>query len=398
MDFSLTKEQELVRKMARQFAERFCEPEAAYLDGAHEFPMKTWRRMQEYGLLRINHGTEFGGTGTDPLAELIVIEELSKASLTHGAIYALLANGFPTFIELFGTKEQKQKYVTDVLENGAIGAFEMTEPDAGSDAGNVHTSSIKDGADYIINGTKCFITAGNIAKYHLVVCRADERAGERGFNGFIVETGTKGLSTGKIENKMGIRGLPTAEVIYEDVRVSKEQMLGGPGAAGKMMKFALGTLDAARIGTGAQALGVATAAYEKALSYSGERIQFGKPINANQGIKWYLAEMASKLDMARLLIYRAAWLETQGKPFSKEAAMAKLYATKFGREIVNDALQIHGGYGYVQDYPLERMYRDIKITEIYEGSSEIMKVVIANNIIPRAPKEKNQPKNGGVKK
>lgn len=392
MDFGLTKEQELVRKMARQFAERFCEPEAAALDESHKFPIETWKRMQEYGLLRINHGTEFGGTGVDPLAEMIVIEELSKASLTHGAIYALLANGFPTFVELFGTMEQKQKYVVDVLENGVIGAFEMTEPDAGSDASGVRTTSVKDGDDYIINGTKCFITAGNIAKYHLVVCRADEKAGERGFNGFIVETGVCGLSIGKIENKMGIRALPTAEVVYEDVRVSKEQMLGGPGAAGKMMKFALGTLDAARIGTGAQALGVATAAYERALSYSGERVQFGKPINANQGIKWYLAEMASKLDMARLLIYRAAWLETQGKPFSKEAAMAKLYATKFGREIVNDALQIHGGYGYVNDYPLERMYRDIKITEIYEGASEIMKVVIANNIIPRAPRIKDKSK------
>ncbi len=392
MDFSLTREQEMVRKMARQFAERFCEPEAAYLDESHEFPIETWKKMQEYGLLRINHGTEAGGTGADPLAEMIVIEELSKASLTHGAVYALLGNGFPTFIELFGTYEQKQKYVTDVIENGAIGSFEMTEPDAGSDAGGVHTTSVKDGDDYIINGTKCFITAGNIAKYHLVVCKSDERAGEKGFNGFIVDAGTKGLSIGKIENKMGICALPTAEVIYEDVRVSKEQMLGGPGAAGKMMKFALGTLDAARIGTGAQALGVAAAAYEKALSYSGERVQFGKPINANQGIKWYLAEMASKLDMARLLIYRAAWLEAEGKPFSKEAAMAKLYATKFGREIVNDALQIHGGYGYVHDYPLERMYRDIKITEIYEGSSEIMKVVIANNIIPRAPRAKEKSK------
>ncbi|MEW4411712.1 acyl-CoA dehydrogenase family protein [Clostridium sp. AN503] len=390
MDFSLTREQEMVRRMASEFAEKFCEPEAAAIDESHEFPMETWKKMQQYGLLRINHAREYGGTGLDPVAEMIVIEELSKASLTHGAIYALLGNGFPTFVELFGTKEQKEKYVTAVLEQGDIGSFEMTEPDAGSDAGGVHTTSTKDGDDYIINGAKCFITAGNIAKYHLVVCQADAKAGERGFNGFIVESGTPGLTIGKIENKMGIRALPTAEVIYEDVRVSKEQMLGGPGAVGKMMKFALGTLDAARIGTGAQALGVATAAFEKALSYSGERVQFGKPINANQGIKWYLAEMAGKLDMARLLIYRAAWLESQGKPFSKEAAMAKLYATGFGREIVNDALQIHGGYGYVHDYPLERMYRDIKITEIYEGSSEIMKVVIANNLIPRAPKKKDK--------
>lgn len=191
---------------------------------------------------------------------------------------------------------------------------------------------------------------------------------------------------------MGLRGLPTTELIFEDVRVPASRMLGGPAGCGKMMKFALGTLDAARIGTGAQALGVATAAFQRALTYSGERKQFGKPINANQGLAWELAEMATKLDMSRLLVYRAAWMEQQGLPFSKEASMAKLYATKFGREVVNSALQIHGGYGYMHDYPLERMYRDIKITEIYEGSSEIQKVVIANHLIPRPPKKKTEKK------
>jgi len=198
------------------------------------------------------------------------------------------------------------------------------------------------------------------------------------------------MSVGKIESKMGIRGLTTAEIILEDVKVHKDLMLGGEAGTGKMLHYALGTLDAARIGTGAQALGVAQAAYNLALKYSGERIQFGKPINRNQGIQWYIAEMASKLEMARLLVYKAAWLSSKGQPFSKEAAMAKLYSSQYAREIVNTALQMHGGFGYMEDYPLERMYRDIKITEIYEGSSEIMKVVIANNIIPRKKTPKKE--------
>lgn len=390
MDFNYTEKQKLLRKLAAQFAAEVCEPEAAALDENHEFLFDTWKKMAKVGLLRVNHDKKYGGVGHDPVAEMIVIEELSKASLTHGATYALLGHGFPTFIEKFGTEEQKLEFIPKVLNDGAIGSFCLTEPDAGSDATGIHTTCVRDGDDYIINGSKCFITAGNIADYHLVVAIADKNAGEKGFNGFIVDANTPGVSVGKVENKMGIRGLPTAEVVFEDVRVPASRMLGGAAGTGKMMKFALGTLDAARIGTGAQALGVATAAFEHALAYSGERQQFGKPINANQGIAWYLAEMACKLDMSRLLIYRAACLEQEGKPFAKEAAMAKLYATQFGREVVNTALQIYGGYGYMHDYPLERMYRDIKITEIYEGSSEIQKVVIANHLIPRKPRKKSE--------
>lgn len=392
MDFQLSKEQLLIRKTVAAFASQHCEPEAAILDETHEFPYKTWRMMTDIGLLRINHDQRYGGTGHDPIAEMIVIEELSKASLTHGATYALLGNGFPTFIEKFGTTDQKEKFIPQVLNDGVIGSFCLTEPDAGSDAASIRTTSVRDGDDYIINGTKCFITAGNIAQYHLVVSIADLKHGEKGFNGFIIDADTPGISIGKIENKMGLRGLPTAELVFEDVRVPASRMLGGSAGCGRMMRFALGTLDAARIGTGAQALGVATAAYEKALAYTSERKQFGKPINANQGVAWELADMACKLDMSRLLIYRAAWLEQQGLPFSKEASMAKLYATKYGREVVNSALQLYGGYGYMHDYPLERYYRDIKITEIYEGSSEIQKVVIANHLIPKAPRKYKEQK------
>lgn len=388
MDFALTKEQEMIRQVAADFAKDYCEPEAAELDETHEFPLETWKKMAEVGLVEVNHGVEYGGAGIDPIAEVLVIEELSKASLTHGAMYALMGHGFPTFIEKFGTQEQKETYIPPVIKDGMIGGFCLTEPDAGSDAQNVKTQSKKDGDYYIINGAKCFITAGDVADQLIIVARADEEAGEKGFNGFIVDTKTPGLSVGKVEVKMGIRGLTTAEIVLEDVKVHKDTMLGGEKGTGKMLYYALGTLDAARVGTGAQALGVAQAAYDMAVKYSGERIQFGKPINKNQGIQWYIAEMASKLEMARMLVYKAAWLEQEEMPFSKEAAMAKLYASKFAREIVNTSLQMHGGFGYMNDYPLERMYRDVKITEIYEGSSEIMKVVIANNILKKNKKKR----------
>lgn len=394
MDFKLTQEQILLRKMAREFTERYCEPEAKELDDSHKFLMDTWMKMKDYGLLRVNHSEKYGGTGKDAIGEMIVIEELAKASLSHGATYALLAHGFPTFIEMFGSEAQKEEFIPQVLNDGVIGSFCLTEPDAGSDAMGVRTRSVRDGDSYIINGTKCFITAGNLAKYHLVVALADTAHGERGFNGFIIDADAPGVSVGKLENKMGIHALPTAELIFEDVRVPVSRMLNGEAGCGKMMKYALGTLDAARIGTGAQALGVATAAFEKTLAYTSERKQFGKPINANQGVQWEIAEMATKVDIARLLIYRAAWMEQEGLPFTKEASMAKLYASKYGREVVNSALQLHGGYGYVHDYPLERMYRDIKITEIYEGSSEIQKIVIANNLIPRKPKTDGKGKEG----
>lgn len=383
MNFAFTAEQEMIRQVAAAFAKDYCEPEAAELDRIHQFPVDTWKKMVEVGLVEVNHGKEFGGAGLDPIAELIVIEELSKASLTHGALYALMGHGFPTFIEKFGTLDQKKKYIPEIIKDGKIGGFCLTEPDAGSDAQGVKTTSKKDGDYYIINGSKCFITAGDVSDYLIVVAKADESAGEKGFNGFIIDTKTEGMGVGKIESKMGIRGLSTAEIFLDDVKVHKETMLGGEAGVGRMLRYALGTLDAARIGTGAQALGVAQVAFDMAVKYSTERVQFGKPINRNQGIQWYIAEMASKLEMARLLVYKAAWLEHEGKPFSKEAAMAKLYCSKFAKEIVDTSLQIHGGFGYMNDYPLERMYRDIKITEIYEGSSEIMKVVIANSIIPR---------------
>lgn len=290
---------------------------------------------------------------------------------------------FPTFIERFGTEEQKQQFVPSVINDGLLGGFCLTEPEAGSDAKNVQTSCKKEGDYYILNGKKHFITVGDVADYLLVVTKADSSSAEKGFNGFIVDTKTEGVIINKIQYKMGIKALSSAEILLKDVKVHKKTILGGENGIGKMLKFALKTLDSTRIGTGAQALGIAQNAYNLTLKYSEERIQFGKPLNANQGIQWYIAEMNSKLEMARLLVHKAAWLEQEGLPFSKEAAQAKLYATKFSKEIVDTAMQIHGGRGYMENYPLERMYRDIRITEIYEGSSEIMKMVIASNILKK---------------
>ena len=382
MDFRLSEEQKLIRDVARQFATEVCLPEADSLDRDHCFPAETWEKIAETGLIAVNHEEQYGGTGKDKVAEVLITEELSKASLTHGAAYSLLGHGFSSFIAKYGTKEQKDKYIPRVINDGYIGAFCLSETCAGSDAMSIRTFAVRDGDEFVLSGNKCFITAGNIAKSHIIVAK-DPALGERAFTGFIIDDAFSkpGFSCGKIEKKMGICGLPTVEICLDNVRVPASSVLGGKAGEGKMMHYALGTLDGARIGTGAQALGVMEAAYELALDYSSKRIQFGKPLNANQGIKWYLAEMASKIEMARYLIYHAAWLETQGKPHSKEAAMAKLYSTRFAREVVNDALQIHGGSGFMCDLPLERMYRDIKVTEIYEGSSEIMKLVIANSIL-----------------
>jgi alkylation response protein AidB-like acyl-CoA dehydrogenase len=387
MDFSFSPAQEMIRNIARQFAQEVCEPIAAEVDRNAEFPMDTWKKMAEYGLLEINHGKEFGGAGHDKIAEMIVVEELSKVCLTSGATFALLGGGVPTFIEKFGTKEQREKYVERMIKEGLIGCFCLTEPDAGSDAANVSTTAEKDGDYYVLNGTKRFITAGGLGDVYLIVAQVDKSKGVKGFTGFIIDDvdNTPGFSIGKIESKMGIRGSQTAEVILENARVHKDQILGGK--EGKMFKQALSTLDSARIGTGAQALGLAQGAFEQALKYSGERVQFGKPINANQGIQWYLAEMATKIETARWMVYHAAWMDNQGQRVTKEAAMAKLYASQIAREVTNTALQIFGGYGFMNDYPLERMYRDAKITEIYEGSSEIMKVVIAASLIGKKKKK-----------
>lgn len=379
MDFRLNSDQEAIRDLARKIATEVCAPEAEIIDREHRFPLETFRLFAETGLYGVGlFSEEYGGSGKDKISDILVTEELSKVSLSHAAAFQI-GRACAEAIEDFGTKEQKDKYLRWMIENGIVGAMCITEPGAGSDAVNMRTSAVRDGNEWVLNGTKCFITGGGIAELYLICAQTDKTLGARGITMFFVEPDMPGFSVGKIEEKMGLNGSQTTEIILEDVRVPATTNI--LGEVGKGFKYAMQSLDGARIGTGAQGLGAAEGAFELALKYSHEREQFGRPINKFQGIQWYLAEMATKIDAAKWMIYHAAWLKDAGLPFGQEAAMAKLYGSQIGREVVNTALQIHGGYGYMKDYPLERMYRDVKITEIYEGTSEIQKVVIASHLL-----------------
>ncbi|MEG0792496.1 MAG: acryloyl-CoA reductase [Lachnospiraceae bacterium] len=377
MDFLFTPEQKMIQTVVKQFANEVCKPRAEEIDKTGEFPMDSFKEMAKCGLTGLGYPKEYGGAGEDKLAEVIAVEEIAKVCATQAAMLSI--HGVtPWLITKFGNEEQKQIYLPRLLNGGVLAAFALTEPNAGSDASRVQTVAVEDGEDYILNGTKCFITGGGVAGIYTIIAQTDKAKGIKGLTAFIVESDTKGFSTGKIEEKMGIKGSQTAELIFEDVRVPKKNILG---QVGKGFKYAMMCLDSARIGTGAQGLGIAEGALELALQYAKERVQFGKPISQLQGIQWYLAEMKVKVESARWMVYQAASLEDRGVKFTEEAALAKLYASQTAREVTNLALQIHGGYGYMKDYPLERMYRDAKITEIYEGTSEIMKVVIASNML-----------------
>ncbi|MEG1431348.1 MULTISPECIES: acryloyl-CoA reductase [Eubacterium] len=377
MDFRFTPEQQMIKTVVSQFASEVCEPRAEEIDKTGEFPMDSFKAMAECGITGLGFPAEYGGSGEDKLAEVIAVEEIAKVCATQAAMLSI--HGVtPWLINRFGNKDQKAAYLPRLLAGGELGAFALTEPGAGSDASRVQTTAVAEGDDYILNGTKCFITGGGIASIYTIIAQTDPAKGLKGLTAFIVEGDTPGFEIGKIEDKMGIKGSQTAELIFTDVRVPKTNVLG---KIGKGFKYAMMVLDSARIGTAAQGLGIAQGALDLSIQYAKERVQFGKPIANLQGIQWYLAEMKTKLESARWMTYRAADLENRGESFTTEAAMAKLHASEVAREVTNLALQIHGGYGYMKDYPLERMYRDAKITEIYEGTSEIMKVVIASNIL-----------------
>lgn len=377
MDFSFSPEHEMIRNTAMKFAKEVCKPIAADLDKTHEFPTDTFLKMTECGMTGLGFPREFGGAGEDKISEIIVVHEIAKVCASQAAMLSIHGVS-PWLITRLGTQEQKERYLPPMLKGGVLGAFALTEPGAGSDAAVVRTTAKLVGDEYILDGTKCFITGGGKAGIYVIIASTDLSKGLRGLSAFIVESTTPGFSIGKIEDKMGIHASQTAELIFENCHVPVENLLG---KLGEGFKYAMMCLDSARIGTAAQGLGIAEGAYELAVQYTKERIQFGKPINQLQGIQWYLAEMATKVESAKWMVYNAAYLENAKKPFTKEAAMAKLYASQVAREVTNLALQIHGGYGYMADYPLERMYRDAKITEIYEGTSEVMKVVISSNII-----------------
>lgn len=379
MDFALTREQELLKKMAAQFAENELEPVAAEMDDTHTFGMENFKKMANLGFTGIGIPEEYGGVGGGALEKVIAVSEFAKKCMTSAATLSIHLVA-PHAIVKYGTEEQKQKYLPKLTKGGCVAAFALTEPNAGSDAGAAKTTAIYDPAtnEYVLNGTKCFITGGSRAEVLVVFALTDPSKGLRGMSAIIVERGYHGFSVGKVEEKMGLRGSETAELIFEDCRVPAENLLGKEGQG---FKIAMQALDAARIGVGAQAVGVAEGALDLTVKYMHERIQFGKPIATLQGLQWYVADMATKTEAAKCLVYYAAYLQDSGKPFSKEAAMCKLNASENARFVTNLALQIHGGYGYMHDYPLERMYRDAKITEIYEGTSEVHKVVISRAVL-----------------
>lgn len=378
MIFKLTEEQELLKKTVRDFAESEVAPKAAEMDENEEYDWGLWDQMVEMGLTGIPFPEEYGGAGMDNLSYAIAVEELSRVCASTGVLVSAHTSLGSWPIYHFGTEEQKQKFLVPLAEGEKIGALGLTEPSAGSDAGAVKLTAVADGDEYVLNGTKIFITNGGRADIYVVIASTDKSKGHRGTAAFIVEKDTPGFTFGKKEHKMGIRASYTYELVFENCRVPKENMLGGDG---KGFKVALATLDGGRIGIAAQALGIAQGAFDQALAYSKIREQFGKPISANQGLQWMLADMATRIDAARLLVYRAAYLKDDGQPYGKESAMAKLYASECAMWVTTKAVQIFGGYGYTREYPVERMMRDAKITEIYEGTSEVQRIVIAANLL-----------------
>ena len=378
MNFTLTKEQELVRQMVRDFAVNEVKPIAAEIDVTERFPMENVKKMGELGMMGIPFPTEFGGAGGDVLSYIIAVEELSKVCATTGVILSAHTSLCASLINENGTPAQKEKYLRDLCTGNKIGAFGLTEPGAGTDAAGQQTTAVLDGDNYILNGSKIFITNGGVADTFIIFAMTDKSKGTKGISAFIVEKGFQGFSIGKKEDKLGIRASSTTELIFENCIVPKENLIGREG---KGFGIAMKTLDGGRIGIAAQALGIAEGALEEAIKYMKERKQFGRPISAFQGLQWMVAEMSTKIEAARFLVYKAAWLKENKQPYSVDAARAKLYAAEVAMDVTTKVVQLFGGYGYTKEYPIERMMRDAKITEIYEGTSEVQKMVISGSLL-----------------
>ena len=377
MDFNLTEDQQMIKEQAADFAERFLAPTIEERDKNHVWDRKIINEMIENGFQGICFPEEYGGAGMDVLSYILAVEEMSKVDDGTGITLSASVSLCATPIYMFGTEEQKQKYLTPICEGRTIGAFGLTEPSAGTDASAQQTTAVLKGDKYILNGSKIFITNGSEAETYVIFAMTDKSAGVHGISAFIVEKGMPGFRFGKIEDKMGGHTSLTAELIFEDCEVPKENLLGKEGEG---FKIAMQTLDGGRIGIAAQALGIAEGALEEAKAYTKGRVQFGKPISKFQNTQFTFADMAMRSEAGRLLTYQAAVLKGEGKRFTKEAAMAKLFCSEHAMLTTTKALQMFGGYGYTKDYPLERMMRDAKITEIYEGTSEIQRVVISGNI------------------
>jgi len=374
----LNSEQIAFQQKMRDFVLRELDPVAAETDQKGEFPGEIIRKLGAMGIMGVNYPPEYGGLGLDTVSYAIAVEEISRACGSTGITVAAHNSLAIAPIYLFGTEEQKRKYVPPLARGEKLGAFGLTEPEAGSDAGATKTTAVLDGDSYVINGSKCFITNASVAETIVFTARTGPDPGTRGISSFVLEKGRKGFSVGKKEDKLGLHGADTAELYFEDLRLPKENLLGKEGEGFKQFMI---TLDGGRVSIGAMALGIAQGALDKSIERSKERVQFGRPICDFQAIQWKLADMATQVEAARQLVYRAARLKDQGKKYTKESAMAKLYASEVGFMVTHQAMQIFGGRGYMEEYPLERYYRDVRLCEIGEGTSEIQRLVIARELL-----------------
>jgi butyryl-CoA dehydrogenase len=378
MDFRLTQEQELIRKNMREFAERHVDPIAAEIDENSRHPVELFRKLGESGWMGIPIPQQYGGAGADFLTHVVAVEEMSRSCSSTGFTLSFHAGIIGISLFLYGNDEQKKKYLVPLARGQHLGSFALTEPGAGTDVMAVAATAVHQGNGYIINGTKTFVSNGPIADTYIIFCWTDKTAGKKGMSAFIVPRGTSGLKPGEHFQKMGLRASQTSEVVFRDCQIPEENLLGQEGDG---LFIAMTGFDRGRIGIAAQAIGILQAALDESIKYSMERIQFGKPIARQQAIAWMIADMATDLSAARYLTYHAAWLKDNNQPFGKEAAMAKLFATEAAVRHTLKAVQIHGGYGYIKGAKVERLMRDAKIAEIYEGTSEAQRMVISGNFL-----------------
>jgi len=378
MDFELTDEQQLIRDAVREFAEAEVVPIAAEIDRDHRFPYELLPKLAEMNLMGMPYPEKLGGAATDYVSYVIAVEEISRACASTGIILSAHTSLATWPIYKFGTETQRERYLPDMASGRRLGAFALTEPAAGTDAAAGTATATLHADGYALNGSKMFITNAPYAEVYIVFAKTDPERGARGMSAFIVEKDSPGFSVGEAEHKLGIRGSSTPPVYFADCRIPREALLGEEGEG---FKIAMQTLDGGRIGVSAQALGIAQAALDAAIAYAKERVQFGKPIASLQAIQWMIADMATEVDAARLLVYRAASCVDNGRPYSTEGAMAKLFASETATKVAGKAIQIHGGYGYIESYPVERNYRDAKITELYEGTSEVQRMVISRSAL-----------------
>ena len=378
MHIELSDEQKMIQAVARDFAQKEVRPIAEAIDREARFPHDTVRRMGELGLMGIAIPEAYGGSGSDSVAYAVALEEVAKACASHAVIMSVNNSLYSDPVYKFGSEEQKKRFLAPFASGQKLGCFSLTEPEAGSDATNQNTLAARDGADYVLNGRKIFVTNGREAHVALVFAQTDRAKGHHGISAFLVEKGTPGFTVVKTEDKLGIRASDTAEFLFESCRVSGANRLGEEGQG---FRIAMATLDCGRIGIAAQALGIAAGAYELAIAYARERKSFGVPIGQHQMVQWMLADMATTIEAARMLTWRAAWLKDSGAPYGAEAAMAKLFASETAMKVTTDAIQVHGGYGFIKEYQVERYFRDAKITQIYEGTSQIQKLVIARHLL-----------------